>query len=63
MMKIAPIDTLLEKVDSKYTLVTLTAKIARRITEDREKNIELRPGKAVSIALKDIGEDKVSYTR
>ena len=70
------IDTLLERVDSKYTLVILAAKRAREINsyynqlgEGRGEFIPplvetggLR-NKPLSIALEEIADDKVTFER
>lgn len=53
------VDELAKKVDSKYTLVILAAKRAREIT-DPEKVL---PEKEVSMALKEIDKDKITYER
>jgi DNA-directed RNA polymerase subunit omega len=58
------IDSLLEKLDSKYTLVTVSSKRAREIKEDKS-----RPGlvvnpvshKPVGIALEEIILDHLRY--
>ena len=47
------IDYLAEKVDSKYTLVILAAKRARELTAEKE----------VSVALREIADDKITYER
>jgi DNA-directed RNA polymerase subunit omega len=70
------IDTLLEKVDSKYTLVILAAKRAREInsyySQLGEGRGEFVPplvetgglrNKPLSIALEEIAEDKVTFDR
>jgi DNA-directed RNA polymerase subunit omega len=70
------IDTLLEKVDSKYTLVILSAKRAREInsyySQLGEGRGEFVPplvetgglrNKPLSIALEEIAEDKVTFDR
>ena len=51
------IDKLAE--DSKYTLAILAAKRARELT----KPGQTLPEKEVSIALKEVGEKKITYTR
>lgn len=53
------IDYLTEKVDSKYTLAMLAAKRARELTVPG-KNL---PEKEVSIALKEIANDTITYER
>ncbi len=54
---------LAKKGDSRYTLVMLTAKRARRIIEGSEPLIETNSKKPVSIALQEVIEDKITYTR
>lgn len=56
------IDKLLEVVDSKYTLVTVAAKRARQIQEEKNQLIENPQSlKPVGIALEEIQEGKLSY--
>ena len=56
------IDSLLEVIDSKYTLVTLSAKRARDLQEVQEKLIENPKSlKPVGIALEEIQEGKITY--
>ena len=70
------IDTLLERVDSKYTLVILAARRAREInsyySQLGEGRAEFVPplvetgglrNKPLSIAMEEIAEDKVTYER
>jgi DNA-directed RNA polymerase subunit omega len=70
------IDTLLERVDSKYTLVILSARRAREINsyynQLGEGRGEFVPplvetgglrNKPLSIALEEIAEDKVTFER
>ena len=71
------IETLLDDVDSKYTLVILAAKRSRQINsyfsqlgegiaEHTPPQVALSPErapKALSIALQEIAEDKVAYER
>ncbi|WP_083270944.1 DNA-directed RNA polymerase subunit omega [Bacillus marinisedimentorum] len=54
------IDTLMEKIDSKYTLVTLAAKRARQIQEDRRTLIDSpSSNKYVGMALEEIQDGKL----
>lgn len=53
------IDYLTEKVDSKYTLAMLAAKRARKLTVPGQN----LPEKEVSIALKEIANDTITYER
>jgi DNA-directed RNA polymerase subunit omega len=71
------IETLMENVDSKYTLVILSAKRSRQINsyfsqlgegvaEFTPPQVPLRADqapKALSIALQEISEEKVGYER
>ncbi|HBX74895.1 MAG: DNA-directed RNA polymerase subunit omega [Acidaminococcaceae bacterium] len=58
------IDKLAEMVDSKYTLAILAAKRARELTKPGKSQGEKEVGeKEVSIALKEVGERKITYTR
>jgi DNA-directed RNA polymerase subunit omega len=52
------LDDLLKTVDSRYTLVTATAKRARGIL-DESRSDEEKTIKAVSLALYEIGSKKV----
>ena len=53
------IDYLTEKVDSKYTLAMLAAKRARELTVPGQN----LPEEEVSIALKEIANDTITYDR
>lgn len=67
------IDTLLEKVDSKYALVVMAAKRARQINNyyrSREEGsiddippplVDTRSRNILTIALEEIAEGKISY--
>lgn len=69
------LDDLLKRVDSKYTLVTLSAKRARNInailSSDYRQGLEalapmddkLKSYKPLDIALKEIDMGKISYRR
>ena len=50
-----PLDKLMEKVDSRYTLVLATAKRARQLTDDPEKKTD----KPVIDAVHDIIQDNI----
>ena len=56
------LDVLMNKVDSRYSLVVAAAKRARILTEpgDYEEQIQ---GKPVSVALREIAEEKYTYER
>lgn len=57
------IDSLITKVDSKYTLVIAAAKRARLLNEDAPRLVETKSGKDVSIALEEIDSGKIGYER
>ncbi len=54
---------LAERGDSRYTLVMLASKRARSIIEGEKPLVETASKKAVSIALEEIMEDKITYRR
>ncbi|WP_353093950.1 DNA-directed RNA polymerase subunit omega [Tissierella praeacuta] len=54
---------LAERGDSRYTLVMLTAKRARKIIEGAEPLLETSSKKPVSIALEEVVNGKITYTR
>ena len=55
---------LLEKVDSKYTLVVAVAKRARELTDGQPKLTKATSSsKPVTIAVHEIAEGKVTYDR
>ena len=53
------IDELLEKTDNKYTLAA--AKRARELVDGAERYTDAPTDKAVSIALCEVGDGKVTY--
>ena len=57
------INTLLTKVDSRYTLVVLAAKRARQILDGAEPKVKLRSTKNVTNALEEVAEGKIRYER
>ena len=57
------IGDLLEKVDSRYTLVVAAAKRARQIAEGSPKLTRCSSEKPVTIAINEINDDKVTYIR
>jgi len=57
------IDKLMEKADSKYTLVVAASKRARRIQDGAERLSQISTNKNVTVALNEISEDKVSFVR
>ncbi|MDD4239789.1 MAG: DNA-directed RNA polymerase subunit omega [Desulfotomaculaceae bacterium] len=62
-MNAPTLDELMEKVDSRYTLVVVTAKRARVLTErgsDKDDDVFSKP---VTAALKEIAHNKIGYIR
>ncbi|HHX18747.1 MAG TPA: DNA-directed RNA polymerase subunit omega [Clostridium sp.] len=57
------IGSLLEKVDSRYTLVVAAAKRARQLTDGAQKLTECESEKSVTIAINEIDEEKITYIR
>ncbi len=57
------INELLEKVDSRYTLVVVVAKRARQIIDEDKLEAESCSKKPVSIATQEIFEEKIVYKR
>jgi DNA-directed RNA polymerase subunit omega len=58
-----PLSSLLDKVDSRYTLVVATAKRARQLSEGSNKLTRCASEKPVTVALNEISEDKITYIR
>lgn len=62
MMSYPSIDSLVKKVDNKYTLVTLAAMRARELNDGAAPLVEGAAGKkTVSIALQEIDDGKITY--
>lgn len=57
------IDKLMEKADSKYTLVVAASKRARRIQDGAERLANVVTNKNVTVALNEIDEEKVTFVR
>ena len=55
------LESLMKKVDSKYTLVTLAAKRARELNEGDAPLVDTKSEKVVSIAMEEIDEGKITY--
>ncbi|SKC87253.1 DNA-directed RNA polymerase subunit omega [Maledivibacter halophilus] len=58
-----PINELLKKVDSRYTLVIVASKRAREIIDGSEKRTDIQSNKPVTIAVNELLEDKISFKR
>jgi DNA-directed RNA polymerase subunit omega len=57
------IGTLMEKVDSRYTLVIVAAKRARQLSEGSHKLTRNSSDKPVTLAINEINENKITYVR
>lgn len=57
------IDVLLDRVDSKYSLIVATAKRARMLVEGAPPLIDIESTKPVTIALYEVAEGKLRYER
>lgn len=57
------LDTLVTKVDSKYTLVTLAAKRAREIMSGDTALVESKSNKPVTVALEEVSQNKIVFER
>lgn len=57
------IGDLMNKVDSRYTLVVAAAKRARQIAEGAHKLTKCNSEKPVTVAINEINEDKITYVR
>lgn len=55
------LEDLIKKVDSKYTLVTLAAKRARKITSGDTPLVDVPTNKVVSLAMEEIKEGKITF--
>ena len=63
-MMIKPtLESLMKKVDSKYTLVTLAAKRARELTDGDEPLVDVETTRVVSIAMEEIDQGKITYEK
>ncbi|NLJ69546.1 MAG: DNA-directed RNA polymerase subunit omega [Firmicutes bacterium] len=60
MMNQPPIEQLLDRVDSRYTLVVAAAKRARQVLDGSLQLVEADSTKPVTIALWEIGEGKIT---
>lgn len=55
--------SLLERVDSKYTLVVAVSKRARQLVDGQPRLSKVDSNKPVTIAINEIGEGKIVYER
>lgn len=63
MMCYPSIDSLVKKVDTKYTLVTLAAMRARELTDGAPALLDNKGKKPVTVALEEIYKDKIGYEK
>ena len=57
------INELIKKVDSRYTLVVAAAKRARQLVDGSGRETKFPSDKAVTIAIHEIAEGRITYTR
>ena len=57
------LDQLLDKVDSKYTLVILCARRGRDVQSGKSKQVDSRSNKPVTIALEELVAGKLFFER
>lgn len=58
-----PMESLMEKVDSKYSLVVATAKRARQLVNDANKLEKSETNNPVVVAINEINDNKITYIR
>lgn len=57
------IDSLMEKVDSRYTLCVLVGKRARQLKSGANKLTECNSKNEVIVALNEVNENAITYVR
>ena len=57
------LNSLLEKVDNRFTLVVEAAKRARQLVDGANKLTKNLSEKPVTVAINEINEDKITYIR
>lgn len=57
------IDSLLDKVDSKYTMVTVAAKRARLLLTGARRQVQTVSDKPVTVALQELGAGALLHQR
>ncbi|GAB1476684.1 hypothetical protein MASR2M70_15200 [Bacillota bacterium] len=57
------VELMKQKADSRYTLAILAAKRARDIIDGKPTLIEMSSERPVSVAVYEIAEDLITYTR
>lgn len=56
-----PINELLEKVDNRYSLVTVTSKRARQLIEGYQNFVEVDSSKPLTIAINEVNDGFIKY--
>jgi DNA-directed RNA polymerase subunit omega len=56
-------NSLMEKVDNKYTLCVLVGKRARQLISGAQRLTECNSHKEVTVAINEVNENKVTYVR
>lgn len=62
-MKQPPLEDMLARTDSRYTLAVAIAKRAREIVDGSKPRVEVDSDKPVSIAMAEIVAGKIKYER
>jgi len=57
------LSSLMEKINSKYTLVVAVSKRARQLVDGQPKLTKVESNKPVTIAINEINENKITYER
>ncbi len=57
------LDVLVDKVDSKYTLVVLAAKRAREIMNGEASLVDSKSNKPVTVALEEVAQGRIVFER
>lgn len=52
---------LLEKVDDRYSLVTITSKRSRQLIDGAKPLVDIDSAKPVTVAINEIHEGKITY--
>lgn len=55
--------TLMERVDSRYSLVVQVAKRARQLVAGDEPLVDMDSSKSVTVAIQEVAEGKIGYRR
>ncbi|HHV60011.1 MAG TPA: DNA-directed RNA polymerase subunit omega [Clostridiaceae bacterium] len=58
-----PLSELLNKVDTRYTLVVATAKRARQLVDGAQRLVEVNSESPVTVAIEEIKKGKIRYYR